>query len=163
MLSFKEYILIEKAHIIGPPKYTSKTPISVNARNFNVARVELVKSVTADVSKVPTNDTDDALRELRGLYDIRNGNLYLMFGRDGIHMLILDAFNIPKNKAIHLYFVSTNMEITSYSDGVTDHWNDYSEKEIKKWQKDIKKWVGSRFTWIGPAFARGVKLPRGWE
>ena len=97
MLSFKEYILIEKAYITdGSGRYDTARPISVNARNINVAKRELSKSVGKDVSAA-YGDVDESLRQLRGLYDIRNGNIYLMFSTDGIHLLILDEFNIPKN------------------------------------------------------------------
>lgn len=150
MLSFKEYILVEKAVISNAGRYGVSTPISVNARNINVAKVELSKSISKDVSMVNEMDLIDQLKELRGLYDIRTNNIYLMFSMDGIHELIMSEFNIRDSNAIHLTIFETRLAIGGYSASPIHRLNQYDTKDKNRWKKDIKKYVGTRYEWKGP-------------
>lgn len=146
MQTFKEYLLIEKAEILsrglGPDM-----AISVNSRNINTAKIELIKLVQSNKKISPTISRDDINNEikyLRGLYDIKSNIFYVWFSYEAVHNDIIKRLNLNNNNNIHLSFIGMRKETKASPEGALRGFiiNQHSIEEINNWKDVIIKFVG---------------------
>lgn len=85
MKSFKQW-LFEKVIVVKSQMFKMTFPVSIGARNINVARAELDKM--RHESKVLFDD------EIRGVLDTKSNKFYIWYGEDTVHSDLQKIFKI---------------------------------------------------------------------
>lgn len=144
MLRFKQFLLEGKVKIVPSTRGMMPFPVSINARNVTSAKQEIADAVTDKISFVDPDNEDikDNLKELRGVYNIKNGNMYTWFALDAAHETIQDFFKIKFADSVHLVLFTNVVIASSRRDGPIENLHKHKKEDIKKWKTDIVKYIG---------------------